>query len=61
MLERPKDLEGKEKALDPKQRSLQKPKDFSPTEERELKGAIRRLAKFTAPRLGASSRTVRGA
>ncbi len=45
MLERQKDLEGKEKALDPKQRSLQKPKDFSPTEERELEGAIRRLAR----------------
>jgi uncharacterized protein with von Willebrand factor type A (vWA) domain len=45
MLERQKDLEGKEKALDPKQRSLQKLTDFSPTEERELEGAIRRLAR----------------
>ncbi len=61
MLERQKDLEGKEKALDPKQRSLQKLTDFSPTEEREPKGVIRRLAKSTAPRLGASSRTARGA
>ena len=46
MLERRKNLEGKEKkALDPKQRSLQKLTDFSPAEERELEGAVRRLAR----------------
>ena len=46
MLERQKQLEGKEKGpLDPKQKSLRKLTEFSPAEERELEAAVRRLAR----------------
>ena len=46
MLERQKNLQNKElEALDPNQRSLLKLSDFSPAEQREMEGAIRRLAR----------------
>jgi uncharacterized protein with von Willebrand factor type A (vWA) domain len=46
MLERQKNLQNKElEALDPNQRSLLKLSDFSPGEQREMEGAIRRLAR----------------
>lgn len=46
MLERQKNLENKElEALDPNQRSLLKLSDFSPGEQREMEGAIRRLSR----------------
>lgn len=46
MLERQKNLRNKElQALDPKQRSLLKLTDFSPSEQREMEGAIRRLSR----------------
>lgn len=46
MLERQQNLQNKElEALDPNQRSLLKLTDFSPAEQREMEGAIRRLAR----------------
>ncbi|MDP8952108.1 MAG: VWA domain-containing protein [Actinomycetota bacterium] len=46
MIERQKNLQNKElEALDPNQRSLLKLSDFSPGEQREMEGAIRRLAR----------------
>ena len=46
MIERQNKLgEKAPEALDPKQRSLQKLTDFTPSEQREMEGAIRRLAR----------------
>ena len=46
MLERQQNLQNKElEALDPNQRSLLKLTDFSPGEQKEMEGAIRRLAR----------------
>jgi uncharacterized protein with von Willebrand factor type A (vWA) domain len=46
MLERQKKLENKEpESLDPKQSALRKLTEFSPAEQREMEGAVRRLAR----------------
>jgi uncharacterized protein len=46
MIERQQNLQNKDlEALDPNQRSLLKLSDFSPGEQREMEGAIRRLAR----------------